>query len=287
MEGDTGIPGAKYLFAQRFSWAQYGTFISHLALLMLLLGGLLTALAGDSRTLSLAEKRSAVPLFRDPGPGQIFVEMLDAVKGVDSDGHIIDFRSKFMVRRGDENMKVTITGPDLSATELFVGESLSSNLYEVTFKNPLLVPAINVLDMPGVNNEKVTVQLMKDRWGSDYLYAIGLRSDGEGLVLPIDTTWSSEDGFSFTFLERVDGSGIDVRRDPGDTFIWIAIVLGLLGLGITFYIPRRRLWVSFTRSQIFIAGIAPRSIRFEQELRKLGQAITGKSDTQSNEFEDD
>ena len=34
-------------------------------------------------------------------------------------------------------------------------------------------------------------------------------------------------------------------------------------------------------------GIAPRSIRFEQELRKLGQAITGKSDTQSNEFEDD
>ena len=59
--------------------------------------------------------------------------------------------------------------------------------------------------MPGVNNEKVTVQLMKDRWGSDYLYAIGLRSDGEGLVLPIDTTWSSEDGFSFTFLEGVDG----------------------------------------------------------------------------------
>ena len=38
VEGDTGIPGAKYLFAQRFSWAQYGTFISHLALLMLLLG---------------------------------------------------------------------------------------------------------------------------------------------------------------------------------------------------------------------------------------------------------
>ena len=399
VEGTTDIPGAKYLFAQRFSWAQYGTFVSHLALLMLLLGGLLTALAGDSRTLSLAEKRSAVPLFRDPGPGQIFVEMLDAVKGVDSDGHIIDFRSKFMVRRGDENilceatvndpcdaygyrfhqaaffddlalfsianpggkllfedvldfenqvalvpvisviardgqvlfdeavpqmatiesaagmtalaelnlrngsytiswrlpsennsaenMKVTITGPDLSATELFVGESLSSNLYEVTFKNPLLVPAINVLDMPGVSNEKVTVQLMKDRWGSDYLYVIGLRSDGEGLVLPVDKTWSSEDGFSFTFLERVDGSGIDVRRDPGDTFIWIAIVLGLLGLGITFYIPRRRLWVSFTRSQIFIAGIAPRSIRFEQELRKLSQAITGQSDTHSNELEDD
>ena len=400
IEGDTDKPGTNYLFAQRFSWAQYGTFLSHLALLMLLLGGLLTALAGDSRTLSLAEKRSAVPLFREPGPGQIFIEMLDAVKTVDSDNHIIDFRSKFIVRRGGEtvfceatvndpcdvygyrfhqaaffddlalfsitnpkgqllfedvldfenqvalvpiisvvarggqilfdeavpqmatiastagmtalaelnveggsytiswqlssqddlaeNMKVTITGPDLVATELFAGESLSSNLYEFTFKNPLLVPAINVLDMPGVSNEKVTVQLMKDRWNSDYLYIVGLRSDGEGLVLLRDKTWSSVDGFAFTFIERVEGSGIDVRRDPGDTFIWIAIVLGLLGLSITFYIPRRRLWVSLTRGRIFIAGIAPRSIRLDRELRKIGISLGAKDVFPSEkEFEED
>ncbi len=392
--------GSKLFFAQRFSWGQYGTFVSHLALLMLLLGGLLTALAGESRTLSLVEKRSAVPLFRDPGPSQVFVEMLDAVKGIDDKGNVIDFRSKFTVRRGDEailceatvnnpceaygyrfhqaaffddlalisiknvggqllyrdvldfenqvtvvpiisaatrdgeiifneavpqmatisdpegstvfaeldleggpytvswrlprqdralaDFHIVLAGPNLNATSLFTGESVISDTYEFTFKNATLIPAINVLDMPGAATEQVTVQLMKDRWNSDYLYITGLRSDGEGLVLPQNRTWLSADGFSFTFIDRVEGSGIDVRRDPGDTFIWIAIILGLVGLGITFYIPRRRIWVAIENNRISIAGIAPRSIRFDRELRKIGNALGGKDIfPPEKEFEDD
>ena len=392
--------GRKYLFAQRFSWGQYGTFVSHLALLMLLLGGILTALVGESRTLSLVEKRSAVPLFRDPGPSQVFVEMLDAVKGIDDKGNVIDFRSKFTVRRGDEsilceatvnnpceaygyrfhqaaffddlalisirnvegqllyrdvldfenqvtfvpiisvakrdgeivfneavpqmvtisdsegstvfaeldleggpyivswrlpsqdgvlsNFYIMLAGPNLSATPLFTGDSVISDTYEFTFKNAISIPAINVLDMPGAATEQVTVQLMKDRWNSDYLYITGLRSGGEGLVLPQDRTWFSADGFSFTFIDRVEGSGIDVRRDPGDTFIWIAIILGLIGLGITFYIPRRRIWVAIENNHISMAGIAPRSIRFDRELRKIGISLGAKDVFPSEkEFEED
>ena len=59
IEGDTDKPGTNYLFAQRFSWAQYGTFLSHLALLMLLLGGLLgVILAGVA--IALAAQRYAI-----------------------------------------------------------------------------------------------------------------------------------------------------------------------------------------------------------------------------------
>ena len=49
------------------------------------------------------------------------------------------------------------------------------------------------------------------------------------------------------------------RRDPGDTFVWIAVGMGMIGLGITFYVPRRRLWVKVTPSRTYIAGIAERT----------------------------
>ena len=50
---------ATYLFAERYAWSQYGTFLSHLALLMLLVGGLLTVFVGFDKTLVIAEAAPA------------------------------------------------------------------------------------------------------------------------------------------------------------------------------------------------------------------------------------
>src|SRR5690606_16716192 len=90
------------LFAERFSWSAYGTFLSHLALLMLLIGGLLTRFAGFDRTLALAEGTPGAPVFTTPGPDQIFIAMSDAIEGVDENGNIIDYRSHLEVTRGDD-----------------------------------------------------------------------------------------------------------------------------------------------------------------------------------------
>ena len=101
--------GVTELFAERFAWSQYTTFVSHLALLLLLLGGLLTNLAGFQRTLALAEARPAAPLFDEPGVGQIFVGMGDAHRGVDAAGNIVDFHSDLLLRRGEEVVRCTAT----------------------------------------------------------------------------------------------------------------------------------------------------------------------------------
>ncbi len=50
------------------------------------------------------------------------------------------------------------------------------------------------------------------------------------------------DGREYTFLGKREFAGITVRRDPGSTLIWVATGLFLLGLALTFYTPRRRLW---------------------------------------------
>ena len=102
-----------YLFAERFSWSQYATFVSHLALLMLLVGALLTVFVGFDRTLVIAETASPAPVFTDPGPGQMFIGMRDSVRGVDDDGNIVDYRSTVEVRRGGETKvcETTVNDP--------------------------------------------------------------------------------------------------------------------------------------------------------------------------------
>ena len=72
---------------------------------------------------------------------------------------------------------------------------------------------------------------------------------------------------------RVEASGVSVRRDPGDTFIWLAVGMAIVGLAITFYVPRRRLWVKVTDSRTYLAGVAERTTRFGRELRFMGASL--------------
>ncbi len=385
--------GAVHLFAERFGWSQYGTFLSHLALLMLLIGGLLTRFVGFGNTLALAESMPGARLFDDPGPGQIFVTMLDSVRRLDGEGNVVDYRSHLEIRRGDETMRCTSTVNDpchafgyrfhqaaffddigrlrieskadgrvlydnvvdfaneqtfvphlrvtsaagrvlydapVPQTGTFPGASggreddaaigallfrdlndadartlaayflawqivdgemrvgMGSNVdapaelpegeaaivggYRVEFVRPAAVPALRIDDMPGAISEdgSVTVQMPVDSRGEAYLYVAGIDVDGQVLRPgePVET-----EGFVYTFAGRREGAGIDVRRDPGDTFIWIAVAMAIVGLAITFYVPRRRLWVKVTTARTQIAGIAEKTTRLDRELRIMGAEL--------------
>lgn len=375
------------LFADRFLWAQYGTFLSHLALLLLLVGGVLTKFAGFERVLALAETGAAAPVFDEPGPGQIFVEMRDAVRGIDGEGNIIDFRSLITVRRGGEvvTCTVTVNGPceafgyrfhqaafiddlarlriigpdgrplyddvfDFNGDVLFVPRlriwhegrlvldrpipqmatdpgptddraddfalasiavpggrgdaagitvawrrtggtlfviagdaadeahplppgrtvSFASGL-QVMFAGEVAIPFRQVVDLPGAIDVPVTVQMARDGVGQPFLYFVGV-DEAPLALLPGESATTSA-GYTFTFVGPVEGAGIDVRRDPGDTFIWVAVALALFGLGLTFYVPRRRLWVRVTADRVQFAGLADRMSRFDRELAQLADEL--------------
>jgi cytochrome c biogenesis protein len=381
--------GATYLFAERFSWSQYGTFVSHLALIMLLVGGLLTTMAGFGRTLAIAETTSAAPLFDEPGPGQIFVEMLDAVRGIDDSGNIVDFRSFLEIRQGDEVVscettvnhpcsafgyrfhqaaffndlaRMRIAGPDgrllysdvldfnaearpvprmvvqtasdnvvfdqpmaqlgsepgsspgsavaLSAIAFATGSGEvvwpvgwtiqdgemrvvvnfgtgeSRDLREgesftvgegltVRFVGVVGLSTILIDDMPGARpGASALVQLGEDRNGEPFLVLSGV--DDFPLLFTPGQERENFLGYRYLFEGRVDGAGIDIRRDPGHVFIWVAVAMALIGLAITFYVPRRRLWVRVRDGETAMAGIAERTTRFGRELRMMGATLGSK-----------
>ncbi|MCL6644317.1 MAG: cytochrome c biogenesis protein ResB [Dehalococcoidia bacterium] len=384
-------PGAVYLFADRYPWSQYGTFLSHLALLVLLLGGLLTVFAGFDRTMVIAESTPAAPVFAQAGPNQLFIRMVDAHRGLDADGNIIDYHSIIEVRRGDETVRckttvnhpcsafgykvhqaawfddiariritapsgqvlyddildfegrtavipvltvtnvagqvlfaqqlpqlatdpgldpadrrddtalsllvfppepgaetlvsyavawqfvdgrmvLTVTSPDFDPVVLRPGGEARAGDFRIRFDGAATIPAITVLDMPGATTDAgAVVQMPLGGDGKPYLMVSGI--DDRNVILQQGQAVTSAAGYTYLFQGRVEASGVSVRRDPGDTFIWVAVAMAMVGLGITFYVPRRRLWVKVTPSRTYMAGIAEKTTRFSRELRLMGRDL--------------
>jgi len=383
-------PGATYLFADRFAWSHYGTFLSHLALLMLLIGAILTVFAGFDRTMVIAETRSPAPVFEDAGPNQLFIRMVDAYRGLDEEGNIIDYHSMIEVRRGEETiackttvndpchafgykvhqaawfndiahlrvvapngqllyddvldfdsqtaavpflrvtneagqvvyeqqlpqyasdsggpgreddialselsfpfapgsegragylvawsfdgegMLLTLTGAQIEPVQLRPGDAATAGSFDVEFVEAQAIPAIRVFDMPGAGEGGATVQMLLDAEEQPYLFVAGLEQGAGVTTLPLGEEVTNSEGYMYTFRGQLEASGVSVRRDPGDTFIWVAVGMAIVGLAITFYVPRRRLWVKVENGRVSMAGIAEKTARFSREMRQMGAAL--------------
>jgi cytochrome c biogenesis protein ResB len=73
----------------------------------------------------------------------------------------------------------------------------------------------------------------------------------------------------YTFVRSKPFVGIEVRKDRGETFIWIGSALLVIGLGVTLWVPRRRLWTRLDSDGFRIAGLAPRLANLRRELEFL------------------
>jgi cytochrome c biogenesis protein ResB len=106
------------------------------------------------------------------------------------------------------------------------------------------------------------------------------------LVLNLEPGQAASVGdYEYTFVGQREFAGIMVKRDRSDTLIWWATGLFLVGLGITFYVPRRRLWAKITPERTYLAGVAGHLANFRKEMGKLG-AEAGSPDAAQEEERD-
>jgi cytochrome c biogenesis protein len=82
-------------------------------------------------------------------------------------------------------------------------------------------------------------------------------------------------GLEYVFEGPREFSGITVRRDPGSGFIWAGTGLLLLGLALTFYVPRRRLWGKITEGRGVFRGLGGRFTAIERELKQAAAKARG------------
>jgi cytochrome c biogenesis protein len=66
------------------------------------------------------------------------------------------------------------------------------------------------------------------------------------------------------------------KRDPGAPIIWLAFATLLLGLAITFYLPRRRVWARLRQDgRLDVVGRSDRQVDFDREFGSLVDALVG------------
>jgi hypothetical protein len=135
--------------------------------------------------------------------------------------------------------------------------------YSLSFAGMTTLPSASVIGVPGV--EPNGVAELSD--GDTPVLTLG-PVQGRALALapgePVQLG-----GYEYTFGGRREFAGITVRRDPGSTFIWLATGIFLLGLALTFYTPRRRLWGKITAGQARFRGLGGRALAIEKEIREV------------------
>ena len=302
---ETGADGLAYVYGDRNRWTKLATLISHLGLILFLVAGLVTARFGDEQGLVVAEG-DTLTVQPIGTPGLLLVENRGfEAPGLET-GVPTDFTTDLAVFQDGELLSQKVIrvndplsaggytfhqngfgpAPDLLIRSTVDGSILWSGPVPLTdVANGLPVGALPV---PG---EKFGLQLLLDR---------SPEGIGALVVLPYAVNGTDPDGTPhMVFGEAVyvvrgttvDMGGLDLsveirgfseytlliaKRDPGAPIIWLAFATLLLGLAITFYLPRRRVWARIRGDgRLDVVGRSDRQVDFDREFGSLVDALVG------------
>jgi cytochrome c biogenesis protein len=105
------------------------------------------------------------------------------------------------------------------------------------------------------------------RIDTDPLTQIGLKS-----LAPGETYQFAEGSITFeTFIPWVN---LQIVKDPGKSYALVGGIVAILGLLASLFTRRRRIWVSVTKKNIQVAGLAKNSAPgLENEIAQLARAL--------------
>ncbi|HKF86210.1 MAG TPA: cytochrome c biogenesis protein ResB [Candidatus Limnocylindrales bacterium] len=263
--------GAAYVYGDRNRWVKLATLISHLGLVLFLVAAAVTSRLGDEQGLVVAEGESLTvqPIGT---PGLLLVRNL----GFDAPGFLETGKASDFTTR----LAVFQDGKQIAEKTIRVNDPLAVGGY--TFHQNGFGPAPDVVirDTGGrplwsgpipmteqaagfpfaefaVPGRDVALQLLLRRQadGTGVLLvlpfrAVGINDDGSPQIAglePLALTRGESDtsagsDFSVELRGFQDFTLLIAKRDPGQGLVWLAAGCLIVGLLITFWLPRRRIW---------------------------------------------
>lgn len=263
-----------HLYADRFHWAKLGTFPFHMALILILLGGIVGARWGFRELEFIVPEESVREIGHDTG---LSLQLNDFVDTYTELGIPSEYRSEFTIlRHGEplESASITVNKPftygDLTIYQAGFGQAVVMQITDadgdVRFDDAVPLGQFRSTDNPDApaavmdlvpiglsmtviapdENPVNEPELDKLNLRSGQMYVLlrptGLNSPiDEPMALTLDQGSPAAVGdFAVTFVRERRFSAFQVARNPGITIFYGASIILVAGLAVTFYFPHRR-----------------------------------------------
>jgi cytochrome c biogenesis protein len=283
-----------HVYADKYRYVKLATLISHLGLILFLAGGAITAGLGFETVVFLGEGQTA-PVQAVGTPGNLLVKNFHFEAPTRPDGSFADFRTDLAVYRDGQQLarKVIRVNDPLEvdgyvfhqntfgpAEELEIRDRSGNLLWSgpVLLADELDGRPQGFLTIPGADIGLLLV-LARNTDGAPLLAVTGLRASGtgdqfetlfiRGFGLGASSTPDVTAGYAITWKAASAYTGMVIKRDPGAGLIWIAYGGLMIGLVLTFYFPRRRVWARFDGQYLSVALVGDRYVNAEREFERL------------------
>jgi cytochrome c biogenesis protein len=294
-----------WIQGDRNQYVKLATLLTHLGLILFLAGGAVTVAMGFETVVFVGEGQTA-PVQPVGTPGNLLVKVNSFQAPTNADGSFADFVTDLSVYQdGTEVARKEIRVNDPLEVQGFVfhqntfGPAVDLTIHDpeggLVWTGPLLLDdqvagfPSGFMTIPG-SDVGVLAVLTKTADGVSalVLQGVGLPSvtdDGAagqvegtdlfrvvvGLGATVDPTATG--GYAITWDRAGAWTGMVIKNDPGAPVIWIAFLFLITGLVLTFYFPRRRVWVRMDGDVARVAVLADRYVDTERELRGVVEEL--------------
>jgi cytochrome c biogenesis protein len=287
--------GAAYVYGDRNQYFRMATLLTHLGLILFLVGGAITAGFGFETVVFVGEGQTA-PVQPVGTPHNLLVKNVSFAAPRRADGSFEDFRTDLAVYQdGQEIARKTIRVNDPltvggyvfhqntfgPAADLDIRDSAGN----LVWSGPVVMVPDERTGLPSafitIPGSQLGLLMVLDRAsdGSGLLGILGVGpTDAHGgsaiafqAALGLGATSKPADtsGYSIGWTHAGAWTGMVIKNDPGQGLIWIAFLCLISGLLLTFYFPRRRVWARFGEGRVQLAMLAERYVDAPREFNNL------------------
>lgn len=253
------------LYADKHRISRFGTFLTHLSLVLILAGTVIGGLWGFHDDAFIVAEGATGEVGRGTG---LSVELVEFTDEYDVQGPPKDFRSEIVIYKNGAEVKrgiVRVNSPmgydGVRFFQSFFGQTAVMDVKDesgaVIFHDS--VPLAWVTrdgDRPigsfMLPEKDLAVYVVGPRSGeTDPMVPAGemrveVYTQSSGTLATAENLTQGQTrelaGLSVTFVRESRFTGLQVAKDPGLKLIWIAAAAMALGLAMTFYFPPKRVW---------------------------------------------
>lgn len=291
------IDGKTFFYIEKGKYSRLGVYITHLSIIIILIGGMIGAIWGFRGFVQIPEGEAVNYVFvrgkNEPLQLDFFLRCDDFSLSYYPMGMVKEYRSDVsIIEKGNVVKKdYLIVNRPLTYKGLTFYQSSygvinrSGKVYVFTktgdSKSFELSLSDKFLNIPGSNDYVRIIDYYPNLDNVGPAIILQLSEEGRMPVnFPVYKNLPDRDmnplgKYFFKFIDYSESyyTGLQVTKDPGVWVVWIGCIIMMVGLYVSFFINRKRIWakVAFEgdKTTITIAGYSQRAASFEEEFAKI------------------